>query len=436
MQFDARAAKLLQPGKHIVVDGCPGLRLVASTQGRAWVYRYKSPVDGLMRQVKLGQWPAMAAGMAATRWQEVKDLRDAGQDPAQAKKDTRKAARASVYTVGHAVDDYITGHLATNREPRGAKAVAARLRIATAEIAKLPAAGVTRGVAFELINSLADRPVLAKSVRNELGGAWDLALDAGRLAADAPNWWRQILSGKLRSKGAMRDGAHKGTAKRVLSEAELHALLAVDLARFSQQVQDFLVIQLWTCTRGAEIVCMQRAHISNEADGWWWTIPKDQTKGKHRAGATDLRVPLLGRALEVVQRLSAAGDGWLFPSVSRAGVVGHQVQTYMQSKVNYLQPYCKSRPDHVRNRLTVTHWSPHDLRRTGRTQLAQLGCPNDVAESILGHVQPGVQGIYNIYKYDPERRHWLGVWANRLAALANQSASPGPTNPAVGHGQD
>lgn len=408
---------MLRPGEHIVVDGCPGLRLVASASGRAWVYRYKSPVDGRMRQIKIGQWPAVPISGAATKWQALKDLRDSGQDPAQDKKAKIKAAKASVYTVANAVEDYITGHLVVNREAKGAKAVAARLRAATASIAKMPAASITRGIAFDLISGLAATPVAAKSVRNELGGAWDLALDSGRLTADAPNWWRQILSGRLRSQGAVRAGVHKGTVKRVLSDAEIRILLAVDMPKFSQQVQDFLVLQLWTCTRGGEIVQMHRDHITSEPDGWWWNLPKVMTKGKNRANATDLRVPLAGCALAVVQRLMAGGGGWLMPSVSRAGTVGPQQQTYMQTKVNYFQPYCKTRPDHVRDRLTVTHWSPHDLRRTGRTLLAQLGCPTDVAESILGHIQPGIQGTYNLHKYDAERRVWLTKLAEHLEGL-------------------
>jgi len=80
--FDARAAKLLQPGNHIVIDGCPGLRLVASTAGRAWIYRYQSTGVDRMRQIKLGQWPAMPASAAAARWQELKALRESGVDPA------------------------------------------------------------------------------------------------------------------------------------------------------------------------------------------------------------------------------------------------------------------------------------------------------------------------------------------------------------------
>jgi len=370
-----------------------------------------------MRQIKIGQWPALSLPGAISKWQELKDARSLGVDPALAKKAERQAKLKAVYTVAQAVEDYYHGHLSVNRQEIGANAVYARLVKAIEPLASTAAESITRRVAFDLISGLADKPVLAKSVRNELGAAWAFALDAGLLAEDTPNFWRDILAGKLRSKGAIRDGKRKGTAKRTLSEAELKTLLTVDMARFSQQVRDFLMIQLWTCTRGSEIVQMRHEQITDEKDGVWWTVPKVMTKGMHQDKAFDLRVPLAGRALEIVQRLRSQ-NGWLFPSVSRAGVVGPQKQTYMQSKVNYLQPYCKQKPEHVRERLAVTHWSPHDLRRTGRTMLAQLGCPSEVAESILGHVRPGVEGIYNLFQYDSERRHWLTLWSDRLEALA------------------
>ena len=41
MFFDARKAKQLAPGEHLLVDGCQGLRLVATESTRTWVYRYK-----------------------------------------------------------------------------------------------------------------------------------------------------------------------------------------------------------------------------------------------------------------------------------------------------------------------------------------------------------------------------------------------------------
>jgi len=412
MYFDARAAKLLKPGEHIVVGGCPGLHLVRAQTRHTWIYRHRD-LHGRLKQIKIGSWPAMPVAEAAQQWQELRARRDAGED--LTRKTKPKNAPDAGYTLGQMVDDYASGYLAKRREARGAKAVHQRLVNALADHADLPAADVTRRFVFDLVEGLSDRPVLAGSVKTEMGAAWAYALDAGRIDDELPNWWRLVAVRKLRSKGAIRDGKHKGTAKRTLSDKEIKTLLNHDLALFSQQVQDFLTVQLWTCTRGAEIVQMHGNQITDETDGVWWTVPKALTKGAHRAAATDLRVPLVGRALEIVQRLRC--DGWLFPSTSRAGVVGHQQQTYMQSKVNYLQPYCKSRPDHVRQRLTVTHWSPHDLRRTGRTMLAAMGCHNEIGEAILGHVQPGVVGIYNLYEYDTERRHWLTLLAERLEAL-------------------
>ncbi len=415
----------MKPGDHIVVDGCPGLRLNASETRKTWAYRFKSPLTGLMKQVKIGSWPEMSPAMAGAKWQELRARRDGGEDLTAVRKLAKlqeMAGPSDGYTLGAMVEDYATGYLLKRREPKGAKAVHQRLKKAIAKYSDRPASSVNRRFVFDLIEGLSDRPVMAGSVKTEMGAAWSFALDAGRISDDLPNWWVLVLARKLRSKGAKRDGKHKGTAKRILTGPEIKTLLAHDMGMFSQQVQDFLTIQLWTCTRGSEIVKMNSKHITEEADGVWWTVPKAMTKGVNRDKATDLRVPLIGRALTIVKRLQGNGDGWLFPSVSRAGVVKHQEQAYMQCKVNYLQPYCKSRKDHVRKRLTVTHWSPHDLRRTGRTMLAAMGCPNEVGESILGHVQPGVVGTYNLHDYDSERRRWLTLLDARLESLVSGAA--------------
>jgi integrase len=289
------------------------------------------------------------------------------------------------------------------------------------------AVDVTRAFVFQFIEDRMSTPVLAKSLKTEMAAAWRYAMEAGRVPESMPNWWGEKTSHKFRSKGAMRDGKRKGTGKRVLSLPELSTLLREDLALFSQQVSNFLELQLLTCTRGAEICQMQRRQITQERDGWWWTISKADMKGRHVEDAFDLRVPLVGRALEIVMGLMASVPAeipWLFWSRSRKGVIQGQTQAYMQSKVHYMQPYSRSRPDHVRRRLQVSHWSPHDLRRTGRTQLAAMGCPHEVGEAILGHVVPGVAGDYQLYQYDAERRLWLTRWATRLSELAADRSRP------------
>jgi len=47
-----------------------------------------------------------------------------------------------------------------------------------------------------------------------------------------------------------------------------------------------------------------------------------------------------------------------------------------------------------------------------------MGCPEDIAEMILGHMLEGVRGIYNRHKYDKERREWLTRLSERLEQIA------------------
>lgn len=411
MFFDARAAKLLQPGEHLVVDGCPGLRLVASATRKTWTYRYKA--GERMKQVALGHWPAMPAAAAAAAWQSTRDQRAAGVDPGQAKRARRaeldgSAARADAYTVRQVVEDHINGPLQERKADGALAAERALQRFLDEEptLASMPAGEVTRAIAFAALDKRKDRPTATAKLRSMLGSAWDLALDAGRVPENTPNWWRQILKGKLRSRGKVVGGEHVGPRRRVLPAPEISALLAW-LPNMHELGRDTTQMYLWTCARGAEILVMRPEHVREEATGWWWTVPVALTKNARHEHAVDHRVPLFGQALAIVQRrLKAVGEsGWLFEDARREQYTQHDYSTYIYG----LQPDSEK----VRRReseglvLPVANWTPHDLRRTGRTLLASLGCPQEVAEAILGHLPKGVVGVYNAYTYDAERLVWL-----------------------------
>jgi alkylation response protein AidB-like acyl-CoA dehydrogenase len=53
--------------------------------------------------------------------------------------------------------------------------------------------------------------------------------------------------------------------------------------------------------------------------------------------------------------------------------------------------------------------------------LAALGCPHEVAEAVLGHVLPGVAGVYNRHGYDKEKREWLTRLATRLEHITGNA---------------
>lgn len=427
MPFDARAAKQLAEGEHLIIEEYPGLRLECGKRSRSWIYRYKNDA-GAMRQIKIGAWPALSLIAAAAEWERLRAARATGVDPAAEKKSRAKAVvlskrgKPGVYTVQALWDDYVAGHLAKARKAKGL-AEAKRLFDKNAgAIAALEATGITRRQAFDVISAVSDRPVSAAQLKGELAGAWDHAMDAGRLPDDTPNWWRQIFrGGKLRSKGKRLAGEHIGVVKRVLSNDEVGELICW-LPNFSRTVADALTLYLWTGARGVEIMAMERLEITAEADGLWWTVPKAKTKNGRHAAATDFRVPLVGRAREVVLRRMAQTQRWLFHSTRIDGPVE---QKAVQTAVHYCQPYSTTKPEVVRPRLTVTRWAPHDLRRTARTMLAALGCPDAVGEAILGHMQPGVAGVYNRHSYDAERRVWLAKLDVHLEACAQQHVTRG-----------
>lgn len=431
MTFDARNIKQLQPGQHITSTEYPGLRVEAFADRRTWTYRYRSPVDGRLRQVKVGAWPAMSVHAAIAEWEALRDKRAAGADPAleaQAAREQIKAVAsekkaqsvACRYTVASVCNDYWAGHVAPNRAKKGVTEVRRMFDKMLGETGALPAADLSRAAAFDLIKRWADiAPVQAGRLRCELGAAWDYAIDAGRLPETCPNWWRLILRGKIRSKGKSIAGQKIGTVKRVLTPAEAGTLIRW-LPNFSRLIDDALTMYLWTCTRGVEILGVEGKEVGVEGDGLlWWVIPKAKTKNALVQNATDLRVPLFGRARAIVlRRKEQYGDGYLFPARRRDGKIVATEQKTIQATVWVHQPYSETRPDEYRPRLTVSHWAPHDLRRTSRTFLAAMGCPAEVAESILGHVLPGVVGVYNQHTYDAERVEWLKRLSDYLEGLA------------------
>jgi hypothetical protein len=152
MRFDAKAAKQLKPDTHMSFEAFPGLRLEATTSRRSWTYRFKSPVDGRMRQQKLGEWPAMSYAAAIAVWQQVRARRDAGEDPVLTRKASNRPVLVSTpesYTVRKLCEDFLTGHIERHRDSLGAAQSRRRIMTKIAPIAGLPAASITRKQAFD-----------------------------------------------------------------------------------------------------------------------------------------------------------------------------------------------------------------------------------------------------------------------------------------------
>lgn len=71
----------------------------------------------------------------------------------------------------------------------------------------------------------------------------------------------------------------------------------------------------------------------------------------------------------------------------------------------------------------VVDWSPHALRRTARTLLSAIDCPEDVAEAIIGHKPAVMVASYNLHSYDAQKRLWLGRLAQLVDELGGKPAA-------------
>jgi len=70
-------------------------------------------------------------------------------------------------------------------------------------------------------------------------------------------------------------------------------------------------------------------------------------------------------------------------------------------------------------RSGVCDWTLHDLRRTFRTKLGQLGVRPDIAERVVNHInsRSDMEIVYDRYKYLPEMRAAFELWEAHVDAL-------------------
>ena len=84
---------------------------------------------------------------------------------------------------------------------------------------------------------------------------------------------------------------------------------------------------------------------------------------------------------------------------------------------------CKDALDEAIAKTTgkpLPHWTPHDLRRTAATVMAEIDVEPHIIEAVLNHVsghKAGVAGIYNRASYEVKKRTALCRWAEHLAAI-------------------
>lgn len=180
---------------------------------------------------------------------------------------------------------------------------------------------------------------------------------------------------------------------RVLSDDEISAFFYDPItSKASRHTMNCLKLILVTAQRPGE--CLGLLH--EEIDEDWWTIPKAKTKNQNVAHAQDHRVYLSPLAKSLINGKS----GKVFPVPVSVSALSLALRRLFDSK-----------------RIKSLPFTPHDLRRTAATHMAELGISQETIDRVLGHTSGKISRTYNRYAYDTEKQEALTAWANKIESL-------------------
>lgn len=213
---------------------------------------------------------------------------------------------------------------------------------------------------------------------------------------------------------------------RVLSEAELILLFQkLPRAGLGATSQLALLIQLATAARVGEVLAARWEHVDFERRSL--TLPDTKNGKRHDIWLSDFALSQLKNLHE-----HTGLTPWLFPSTQtkkdQPDFADHVCVKTVTKQVGDRQ-----RPGDVpmtgRSKavdalvLPGGKWTPHDLRRTAATTMAELGALPDVIEKCLNHAEVGkMKRIYQRPQYEEPMRDAWRLLGSRLALLQDMAA--------------
>jgi integrase len=359
-------------------DALPGFALrVAPAGKKSFFVRYR--LRGLGRRspkrfMTIGRYGAVTVEQAREAAQSILGDVAKGLDPATAQRTAQASAQNALQVV---CGKYLNRE---GRQLRTADQVRATLeRLVIPTLGTRPIEYIKRSEIVDLLDKIEDErgPVMA-----------DRTLAALRSIMN----WHASRSDDFRTpivRGMSRTKPKERARQRVLSDAELRAILQAALEA-DNAFGSLVMFLLLTAARRNEAARMNRSELSG-AD---WTIPSIRHKSKR-----DFLLPLSTAALAVLDQITHIGrrPGFVFTTDGKRPISG-----FSKFKAAFDK------------RCGVAGWTLHDLRRTARTLMSRAGVPADHAERAIGHVIPGVRGVYDVHEFYAEKKQAFEALAREI----------------------
>jgi integrase len=388
-----RTAKL-PPGKidHLEWDDdLPGFGLRIRDGGsRRFIFQYE--IGAKSRRMTLGVATPETVARARKTAGELHARVKLGQDPAS---DKVEAQRQASETFLPSAEEFLELKRMEYR-PGSFREIRRHLLLHSKPLHYLPVARITLRDVADLIASVTKQSggVTANRVRSSLSVLFSWLIQNGRVPANPV-----VNAGKNPERS--RD--------RVLSAAELKLIWN----NLNGDDQYSAIVKLLTLTgcRANEIAGLRWSEIS---DGQI-TLLGERTKNKH----THV-LPLSPAAAVIIERRPRpAGRDLVF------GLHAGPFSGWSRCKRLLDERIAKANGG-----TPLPDWTPHDLRRTCATGMAEIGVLPHVVEAVLNHYsghRAGVAGIYNRAVYEKDKRDALIRWAEHLATVVK--GRPGKITP-------
>ena len=364
----------------------PGFGLRTRNGKRSWVLQYK--LGNQHRRIKLGG-PELTREMARQLAQAEKGKLAAarlghGLDPAKerdlrkAEQSTAKARPNSFATIIPTYLDAREGGLKQNTY----EAQERHLNIHWKALHDLGLSEITRADVAAVLTEItkARGPIAANRARATLSKFFRWAIGEGLCDLNP------VVGTNKRDESDPRE--------RSLSDAEV---AKVWLSAPDNDYGRILKLTLLTGCRRGELGDLKWSEVDREAKTI--TLPGERTKN----GQQHI-VPLSDAALDILRGRNPDRE-FVFGRTRVGGFSG-----WSKSKAEFDDIVKLKEP-----------WTLHDLRRTVRTGLGELGTAPHIAEAVLNHIPPKLIRTYDRNKYEPEKCRVLSDWAAHLKIAVAQA---------------
>ena len=382
-----------------------GLYFIRQPSGAAsWAFRYRS--NGISRKLTLGTFPALdlkGARDAATK--AAATLANGG-DPAAEKQERRTAERAKAKSralgnaglIENVVDRFIDRHAKRkNRSWPETERILKKEVVGAWKSKRL--SDIRRADIHELLDGIVDRgsPIVANRTLAAFRRLCNWAVERG-IIDNSP------------AEGIKAPAAER-SRDRVLTDDELR-LVWQGCDAIAWPFGPLVKLLILTGQRRDEVGAMRWSEI--DLDGRTWTLPATRTKnGRHHV------VPLSEPAVAILKALPRieSKTGLVFTSTGETAVSGF---SRAKDRIGEFMLTAMREGAGEPDKLELTRWTFHDLRRTAASGMARLGIAVHVVEAVLNHRSgtiKGVAAVYNRYSYDVEKRQALEAWGRCVETL-------------------